>query len=214
VSVETINGHVLFPHAPNWETEPDWQRSWQTFISDAVAGQESRFGMRDQALTRLDWTVLALDLQERARLEDRMLAAKKSGKACAPHWGRASMLASPVTSTTVTVAATVWPWAVDDYLFLMDDFRNYDARKILTVAGNVLTLTAAVSRTYAAGLQVWPLIYGKFVADSMDGVTSHHGETALGIQELRSPATATVGTMGSAGTGVGGWKVGTTLVVS
>lgn len=214
MSVELVNGHVLLPHPANWATAPEWSRRWESVIADGVTGPESRNALRVLPRAKLSWSVSPKDNVEQNQLDDRMRQAAKSGLACAPYWGRSAQLAAAVTSVTVTVVATVWPWAVGDFVFLLDAARNHDVRTISAVAGNVLTISAPVSRTYAAGRPVWPLMFGKFVPQDVTALTSQRGEARLEISELAAPANATVGEIiPVAGQGVGVWVIGTTLAV-
>src|SRR6187431_2264601 len=97
---EIIDGHVLIPHRANWREQPDWQRAWRTEIGGGLVGHEARIAPRVAPRIRLSWTISARDLQDRALLEARLIAARKSGKACAPYWGRSCVLAADVTSKT------------------------------------------------------------------------------------------------------------------
>ena len=212
--IELVNGYVLFPHALDWSNGPEWQRTWETYFSDGLTGAQSRYSTRNQPLRRIDWDVMTVDEVESAKLDDRIRAAKKSGKACAPYWGRGSTQSVATNNVTVTLNAPAWPWAVNDYIFLMDEFRNYDVRQINGVAGAVLTLSLAVSRTYAAGLLCWPLLFGKLIADDLEATTSWHMLPRLGLQETKSPASTQIGALAPPpGTGISVWKIGTTFVV-
>jgi hypothetical protein len=214
--IELVNGYVLFPHAPDWDNAPEWQRTWETYFSDALTGAQSRYGVRNQPLRRLDWTVGAFDLVENSKLDDRIRAAKKSGKACVPYWGRGSKQLSATNNLTVTLDAPAWSWAVNDYIFLMDEFRNYDVRQLnaVNIGGDVLTLSLAVSRTYAAGLLCWPMLFGKLLADDMEATTNWHGQPNFGLQELKSPASTQVGVVPAVtGDGIGVWKLEDTFIV-
>lgn len=214
MSVELVNGHVLFPHRSNWSTPPDMDRSWQSNVIDSEFGDETRFSLRQFPRRTVRWYVTARDLTEQSQLADRILAAKRSGLACAPAWGRSCELAAAVTAAAVQVEPTLWPWAQGDFLLLIDDGGNHDARQVASVLGNVLTLSVPVSRPYHAGLLIWPLIFGKFVADSLQLITMRNGHATLSISELTSPDSADrLGTPGPGGEGIGFWYVEQDFVV-
>ena len=209
--------YVLLPHRCNWQDDPQWERQWESEVANGVIGNEQRRGMRAQPRVRLAWTISTRDLQETALLNERIRAGRKSGRACAPYWGRASHLASQLTvgSLAVTLEATAWTWAAGDYIFFLDPITGeFDVGVLETVAGVNLTLRQPLSRTYAAGLQVWPLVFGKLIAEEMPAVTSHHGSVRCAIQELVSPATAPVGAFAFSGTGIGVFRIGSTFVVA
>lgn len=214
--IELVNGYVLFPHAAQWADGPNWQRTWEAYFADGLTGAQSRYGTRNQPLRRLEWDVMTADAVETAKLDDRIRAARKSGKACAPYWGRGSTQSVATNNVTVTLTAPAWTWAVNDYVFLMDEFRNYDVRQLsgVNLGGDVLTLSQPVSRTYAAGLPAWPLIFGKLLADDMEANTSWHAIPTLAIQETKSPASTQIGAVGpDAGDGIGVWKLEDTFIV-
>jgi hypothetical protein len=212
--IEIVDGHVLIPHRANWKEQPDWQRAWRTEIGGGLVGHEARIAPRVAPRIRLSWTISARDLQDRALLEARLIAAKKSGKACTPYWGRSCVLATDVTGKTVTLEATPWKWVIGDRIFLMDAAGNFDVRQVASVAANTLTLSHAVSRTYAAGLQVWPMLFGRLIADEMSAETSHRGHIRCSLQEtVASPSKAVVGIFAT-GTGIGFMRIGSTFVVA
>src|SRR4051812_26279185 len=113
-----IDNHVLFPHVANFTTRPSRKRSWLTGISETVTGHQSRFALRAQPRLSLTFTLTPRTLQEQAQLEDRILAAKKSGLACAPFWGRASVLQSDCTTNAVVLQSAFWPWKVGNWIGL------------------------------------------------------------------------------------------------
>jgi hypothetical protein len=212
--IEIVDGHVLIPHRANWREQPDWQRAWRTEIGGGLVGHEARIAPRVAPRIRLSWTISARDLQDRALLEARLIAARKSGKACAPYWGRSCVLAADVTSKTVTLEPTPWKWFVGDWIFLMDPTGEFDVREITGVAATTLTLSQAVSRTYAAGLQVWPVLFGRLIAEEIAAETSHRGHIRCSLQEIvASPSKGVVGIFAT-GTGIGFMRIGSTFVVA
>ncbi|HEV8523081.1 MAG TPA: hypothetical protein VGQ71_01170 [Terriglobales bacterium] len=213
MGVQTINGYVLFPHLANWTEDPTWERRWRTEVCSSEFGDESRVSFRAVPRVALRWRVTALDLVEESRLEDRLRAAKKSGKACAPWLGRSTTLAAEVTATSVQIQTPAWPFVAGDWIYLADDLRASDVRQISSVVGNTLTLSGAVSRPYPACLLVWPLLFGKFAAEDLAALTSRHGQTTISIQELTSAEAAPIGTPLPPIDGIGGWIIGDTFEV-
>jgi hypothetical protein len=189
--VTLINSHVLIPDSPNWRTEPAWSRAWQTQVAGGVTGAESRTAVRMAPRVSLRWTVMSLTLQDHWQLDDRIRAALKLGLACAPYWGRGIKLALDLTADLCTLTSDLWPWAEDDYIFLLDAFGLWEVRQIIAVAGAVLTLDDDVARTYTAPLLVWPLLYGELKAD-MSALTSWHADVPLELREYSAPESAVV----------------------
>lgn len=213
MSVELVNGHVLLPHVANYAREPEWNRAFQNEIVDSEFGAESRFALRGVSRLGLSWSVTTQDIQDDARLIDRIIAAKKTGLACSPAFGRGIKLATNVTGTAVVIAPTLWPLAQNDYVLLSNGSDAYDVRQLAAVAGVNLTLSAAVSRTYYSGTFLWPLIFGRFSCDAIDALLSEIGEASLSIRQKTSHQAATVGTADAPIDGIGGWIIDDTFIV-
>lgn len=213
MSVELVNEHVLLPFVANYESEPAQERRWQTDLEDSEFSHESRRALRSVPRRSVSWKVTPADLQTNARLLDQILAAKKSGLACAPLFGRGSEIAVEVTGTTLEIEPTLWPWAVGDYLILIDSAGEYDVRQLEAIAAETITLDEAVSRAYGCGLFVWPLIFGKFRCDGLNALREEIGEADLSIQELTAATAETVGVAGPPIDGIGGWIIEDTFTV-
>lgn len=215
MSVELINNHVLFPHPANWNFLPQWSRRWQSEISDGVTGAESRFALRTQPRQTLSFLISPRNAIEQALLDARMLAAKKSGKACAPFHGRASVLNAECSTDSVVLQSAFWPWAVGDTIFFRQNSLEYETRTLTAVDGVNLTLNAAVDDTYAAGALVWPMFYGKFSAEDLGVVTNQRGAIRVTLSELIAPSSAQVGELeGPVGAGIGVMELEDTFVVA
>jgi hypothetical protein len=219
-----INGYTLFPFPANWQTPPAWQRAWENEIAMAVTGDESRQALRVNPRNQLTWLMAAWSTWELAQLNAAVMSAKLSGLACAPYWGRSSVLQSACGANSAALQDDVWNWSIGDYVYFLDqaDYPaqlNYDVQQITAVNSGTFTLTLAgdVSRTYAAGALVWPLIYGEFTCKDMPVATAQRASLQATIRELASPqSAATVYGPGAApaGTGIGFMQVGSTFVVS
>lgn len=190
MAVELINDHVLFPQRANWAVDPEWSRAWETQVTNGLKGPESRTGLRAVPRVTLKWVPSIKNLQQLAQLDDQVRAALKSGKACCPYWGRASRLSLDCTAAAATLQATPWPWEVNDWIFFLDqDTREFNVRQVTNVAGLVLTLQAAVTRTFRANTLVWPLLFGKLTQATLAAETSRHGAYPIAITE-NTPAAA------------------------
>lgn len=213
MSVETVNGHVLIPMRANYAQAPSTDRAWQNSVDDAEFGNESRFALRAVPRRTVRWKVTTEDIQQNARLVDQILAAKKSGLACVPFFGRGSEIAAQVTGTTLEIEPTLWPWAEDDYLILIDGEGNYDVRQVAAIVGETITLDSPVTQPYGCGLFVWPLLFGKFDCDGLSALRAELGEASMAIQELTSTESETVGVAGPPIDGIGGWIIEDTFIV-
>jgi hypothetical protein len=186
MSVELVNGFVLFPHAPDWNVKPQFRREWRTSVADAVTGTEDRLNFRHLPLRGVEFQVTPFTLEEHRKLLARVLAAKKSGWAAVPLWGRGSVLASPASGDSATLASeTAWPWAADDYLFFSNlepgDPDAYEVRQVESAATGVLTLDQTLTRTYRRFC--WPILFGRFRGDSLQILTSYHGSVRISVLE-------------------------------
>ena len=207
MSVATINGFVLFPHRANYGTEPTWERRWESQVADSEFGSESRTALRAVPRVMIRWGVTSRDIAEQSQLMDRIVAARRSGRACSPMWGRGSELASTVTGAAVSLEPTLWNWREGDFAFFVDDAGNFDCIEVAAVGVNSLTLLSPVSRSYHSGNYIWPLIFGRFGADNVQALTARNGQCSLSITELTSRDAETVGATTPGGEGVGSWII-------
>ncbi|HEY1170229.1 MAG TPA: phage BR0599 family protein [Verrucomicrobiae bacterium] len=195
MSIELINGHVLLPELPDWQQGAELTRRWETEIQETVTGAEDRGAMRAVPRLELSYEIATLTQEQRARLEDQLREAMKSGKAVVPFWGRASDLASSASGTSAELATTNWPWQVGDFIFFLDasDIEKpvYAVRQITAKTGLVLTLNSVLPQTFAAGSLVWPLLFGKPDGESMSLVTSRHGSVSFTLLEVTGSTRAT-----------------------
>lgn len=201
--MDTVNNHILLPFPPNWKARPDWSRRWSSEIAEGVLGSESRRALRAAPLRSLSFTVLARELTELTRLDDAILAAKKTGLACAPFHGRGYELAEDVFLDGAALTRN-WSPAFASWLFLANSADEYEVREITDYAADALTFDDAVGRTYYAGTLCWPLIFGKFTVAQMAGRSGDHAAVKLTITELVSPLSVQLGEVTPpAGGGIG-----------
>jgi hypothetical protein len=183
VSVQLVNGYVLFPNPPDWGDRLRMRREWRTSIADGVTGAEDRASFRHLPLRGIEYGVLPLNLQEERRLIDRLLVAKRSGLAAVPFWGRGIGLASVATGTTVILAdEDAWEWSPDDYVFFSDqDPDACEVGQVQAVSGATLTLKSALAGSYRGFC--WPLLFGHFRCEEIGILTSHHGSLRIAVIE-------------------------------
>ncbi len=242
--VDLLNNHILLPDPADWSAEPDLSRAWQTAITDSLTGPETRAAFRSSPRRALSWTISPRNLPAHSRLDDRIRAAKKLGRACTPHWGLSSVLVysipadlslgdpsvpavlgdGPMTlgdtvTDVLTLQDSAWPWSAGDYVFLRDSDGNYETALVAAVATFPehvqLTLSQPPSGTYAAGLQVWPILFGKFLFDdAMEAIVSHRGQARLTLTELTSPQSIQLGAVPGRGTGIGSMIIETDFIVA
>jgi hypothetical protein len=194
--VQLINNHVLFPHPANWSTKPKWQRAWQNFVVPAVTEHESRTSVREQPRQSLTALITPWTIANQNRLDDRIRAAKKSGLASMPFWGRGSVLATDCDSEAIEFTSAAWKWSVGDYVFFLFSNRTeaFDVRQIVAAASQTqFTLDQAPAEDVDAGAIVWPLLFGKFSCADMNAQTAQRGAMSITVQEMISPASATIG---------------------
>jgi hypothetical protein len=187
MSIEIINGHVLLPELPEWQGGVGLSRRWQTVIEETVTGAEDRGAMRAVPRLKLSYDIAPLTVEQRARFEDRLREALKSGKAAVPFWGRASDLATNASGTSAELATTNWPWQVGDFICFLDatniERPIHAVRQITAKTGLALTLNSALPQTFAAGSLVWPLLFGKPEADTQEFLTGQQSATKFTLNE-------------------------------
>jgi hypothetical protein len=183
VSVQLVNGYVLFPNPPDWGDRLRLRREWRTTVAEGVTGAEDRSSFRHLPLRGIEYGVLPLSLEEDRKLIARVLAAKRSGLAAVPFWGRGIGLASVATGTTVILAdEDAWEWSPDDYVFFSDqDPDACEVGQVQAVSGATLTLKSALAGSYRGFC--WPLIFGLFRCEALSVLTSHHGSLRIAVIE-------------------------------
>ncbi len=186
MSVELLNGFVLLPHAPDWNVKPQFRREWRSKVADAVTGAEDRLSFRHAALRGVEFQVTPFTFEEFRRLLGRILAAKKIGLAAVPFWGRGSVLASPASGDSATLASEeAWPWVIGDFAFFSNlepsEPDAYEVRQVAGVTGAMLDLDQPLARTYPRFC--WPVILGRFRGDEVRSLTSRHGSIRISVLE-------------------------------
>lgn len=192
MSVELVNGHVLIPHAHNWRQNITWSRKLQTARLQGITGREQRTSLRARPLQTLTLLATVMDANEQARLEDSVRAARKSGQAAVPYWGRGQVLSGAASGTSVPLAATPWVPAAGDYVF----FGTTTAREVRLVssyAAGTITLSSPLTGTYAAGEMVWPVLFGRITTDNETLITSQRGDLGITFAEVGSTDLAGLG---------------------
>lgn len=190
MSVDLVNGHVLIPHLPDWSSAVSHRRQWQTNVEAAITGAEHRRAVRTRPRITLGWHLIPFDVADQARLQARLRAARKSGYACAPYWGRGLAILS-AASEVLTLAADAWPFLeVDDYLLIrrldVADPESWEAVQFAESDGADLTLSAAPDGDWSSGAYIWPLLFGAISTDDL----RHRSDWHAGVRcELRTLAT-------------------------
>lgn len=190
MSVETVNGHVLLPHLPDWSTPVEWTRRWSSGVMDAVDGSEERVAVRTKGRHGLRFTVAAYNLQDRARLVNRLRLADKTGLVAVPFWGRGIRLAAAIAGlSTVTLAApTPWTFTHDDPVFFTsphaDEFDAWEVRAFASLDGTALELDAPLTRSYPAGWFCWPVLLGHATHGDLDLRSDWHAAVQIEFRQL------------------------------
>jgi hypothetical protein len=213
-----INDHVLFPQPCDWAARPEWARQWESGVSTATTGAESRRGLRPEARESLTFLITPADAVAQAEFAEQINAARKSGLACAPAHGHGATLTAPAVGTEVTVTAGR-TWRVGEQLFFQAADESYEVRELTAVnlTDDVWTLgfDDALTGTYAAGQLVWPLLFGEFRCDQIGAEMPTCGPARISIAELTAAASAQLGAVTPpGGTGIGSMAIGSTFVVS
>lgn len=164
MSLPLVNGAVLLPGAPDWKAGVELSLRWRTEIVTGLTGLEDRAALRDRPEAIMTWRPAAGSVAEVARLAAQIRRAIESGSAAAPGHSRPSLCVS-ATATTLTVARTPWPWAAGDWLLIGGTAQ---AGQVSAVAGQVLTLAAAMESLPAAGTPIYPLLFGQLLPQTSE----------------------------------------------
>lgn len=213
--ITVINNHVLFAHRPNWGVRPSGKRSWQTEIANALPGGETRQALRAVARRSVTFTVTARTLPERVRLESRIDVAAKTGLACGPLHGRASVLAADANGNTLTLmSGGAWNWQAGDYAVLVSDDVTFDMAQVVNVDGNILTVGSNLIYNWPARATCcWPIMFGKFSAQKSNALDGVLAEQQITISEMTSGRSVMIGSLPAVAPGIDTAVIGSTLVV-
>ena len=231
--INIVNGCVLFPHMADWGQKPAHRRIWETNIAEGLKGNEARASMRAVPRRSLDFFVTSQSLEERVRLEARMDWASENGFACAPLHGRASTLMNAVAAgSRVNILLNTgggWYWKVGDYAMLLQDDCTYDIAAVvnvgLTADGTwtadselpvdqpALSLATPLNFAWNAGMQVRPVIFGRYTGPRSLALNGHLTGTKITITELVSGRSQQIGANPAAVPGIGQQVIGRTNVI-
>lgn len=206
---------VLLAFEADWRQPPEWSRAWESQIASAVTSRESRNALRAVARHSLTWLVTPATPNEQVRFDDAVRAAKKSGLAATPFWGRGCTLLGAQTGDTIQCRVG-WDWTPGDQIF----FLNHNGYEIGAVTATefddgvwTLTLEDALTGSYRNFCR--PLIFGKFTCAEMDALSPRTGPLKLTLSELTNARSMQLGTVAPAsGDGIGAWVIEDDFVVT
>jgi hypothetical protein len=190
--VETVNGHVLLPHYPDWTRKVQRARVWQTSVDRALTGFEVRAALRPKSRERLTFRVESRDPDDLVRLLARVDAALKAGLGCCPGWGRGIPLTT-AGGTEVRLSRPAWDDVqTGSFLFLAkpDGGEAFEVVEVEEVYGDSITLAEALVGAWGAGEWAWPLLFGRPAFSAVEFRTDWHAGVTITLTE-----TATVKTL-------------------
>lgn len=215
MSVATINNHVLFAQVADWRQTPEWSRVWQSDVSSAVSGKQSRNSLRAVARHSLTFLITPGDLVEQAQLDDAVRQAKKSGIAVAPFWGRGCRITGTFTGSEI-ICGRGWDWQVGDFAYVENGsgFEVSEVTAAVYADGEwTLTLDDELTGDYTSFVR--PLLFGKFECGEMEANTPTLGPVRITISELTNSRSVQLGEIEApGGAGIGVMIVGSTLLVT
>ena len=179
---------VVFPHYPNWTRRPEWFRLWDSEVGSAETGKEYRVATSVRGRHGIRFQVTAYDIRERSQIVDRLTAIKMTGEAVVPFWGRGCELLTATSGRNITLRRTpAFEWATGDWMFIRSSgahaFDEWELFQVNAVEGTTVQAVEDLSRTYAKGCFIWPLLKGKATFDALDLFNSRRMEFALTVRE-------------------------------
>lgn len=215
MSVATINNHTLFGQCADWRQPPEWSRLWQSEVSAAVNGQQSRHALRAVARHSLSFLITPGSLTEQAQLDDAVRQAKKTGLACAPFWGRGGRIVGTFTGDEL-VCGSGWDWQAGDFVYVENSsgFEISEVTAAVLDAGEwTLTLDDALTGDYLGFAR--PLLFGKFNCGEMEALKPTLGPIRITIAELVNSRSVQLGAVEApGGAGIGVMQVGDTFAIA
>ena len=179
MAAETVNSYFLLPFHPNQRSGFNWARTWQTGIGSSVQGDEDRQAMRPTPGHRYEVALLEFDTVGPNKMHDQIRAALSDGRAAFPAWGFGTELQTSAFGTSANLLDPVYKFAIGDYVLLQNEAGEYDV--VLLTSAGLLTIgwSGSISRTYAKGLHVWPILFGTLKRAPSKAVTNEHAGANL-----------------------------------
>ena len=175
--------HFLLPHQADWRNPPKQEKLWRGAVDRSLTGAEDRVSVRGNSWIRFSYSVLPFNQIERSLFEYRFKRALKAGKVAVPHWGRGSQIPIQMlgNETSITLAkkspyltAGVWCFIQSS---VPSEFDVWDIAKISSVANQItLHLAGTIENRYPAGTYVWPLLFGRPIAERFAPMNLARGE--------------------------------------
>jgi hypothetical protein len=188
---------------PDWSSPVRIGYAWRTAVVRLDAGTEQRSELRTWPTRRISMALSTLgntaaETRSRSRFLDRFIRANQHCVVGVPSWpGRALLSAQAAAGTAVLAcdAASGRGFYAGDWCLLLApnsdpaDSTKYEAAAIAAVHADRIDLSAALSATWPAGTEVYPLICGRLPAAIG---TSFSTRTAAGItlELVESPLNA------------------------
>lgn len=175
--------HVLLRWIPDWNRKPDLRRRWLNEVSQAETQSEDRQSMRPKSLVSIRYLFAADYEDQRFQMMDDFLAAKESGLAVMPYWGRGTPL-TEISNANLYIEDNNWSWAASDVVFLSDFDRasqTYETGTVFSTGTGQLTLNSSPSGSDYPF--VWPLVFGKFTCGNIDVLNNEDGELEIEIEQ-------------------------------
>lgn len=209
-----IDGYTLLPVFPDWNRGPQWQREWETEVASAVSGAETRRAMRAVGRVSLTWSIMVQGVAEVAWVNELIVQAEKTGKACAPLWGRGCWVGSAAGDVCTHTGS--FPWRAGDWAFFLNDALGvWEVKQVDDVAGDVLTLAEDLEAEYTAEHMVWPVLFGRFTPDFQECRNAERISMRMKLRELVSRESVVIGDPPPAPPeGVGAWAIGSEFLVA
>lgn len=197
MNVQSVNGVVLLPHAPDWRERVGWKRRWDTVVGETVVGKEERVALRPRGRVVLQYLLNPRDDIEGNKLLDRAREVMKTGRACCPFWGRGISLPFGATAGATVIdigAEPTWEWDNGDPVFFAHPLpEQYDTFEVATLdrfkGDGKIRLTGALTLSYPAGSYVHPLLFGRAKVGDMELLDDWHKATSIDIEETTTRPT-------------------------
>lgn len=183
---------VVFPHRPNWETDPVFTREWGVEVSPAQSGAESRVCTRKSPIRVLEFEISPVDWEESQRMWDRYDAALSTGNALVPFWGNglAVQTATSGDSTVTLAAPTAYEFRVGEYVFICEigseDHEHWEVNVVVDpLDSTTITLLNPLARTYSGPVHIYPVLLGRLELASAAQRTDWHADSSVRIRSTQ-----------------------------
>jgi hypothetical protein len=136
--------------APNWSSPIEANYAFKTDIITAYEGAEQRFSVRETARLTVDFDTILTGPMLRRHMAD-LAESEHLPFVVRTPWRYTRLAAQAFLGSAVITVSEAAFWLAPGAMLILEDSATEEAAQVLSVAGDVVTLTETLSNGFAAG---------------------------------------------------------------